>query len=377
MIKPAIGLLTLQITADEQDYDSALDLHLVESFIPFEDKPSSKVTKILAETFDLPYDPSLGRYECQISSKVQAAADRYLRSVSKMREGGFNSVIFHPMGWSSPHRKNLLEWQAGEICDMVIASGRVPVVLDWERRIDLIDNKKVFCPPKEVWHDDATFIAGLIRSSEAFVGVDSGPGKLASTTETPSLVLWIKNHPAQYHDPAPNTTHLIPTGWKDMAPLDGNEAVINFKSHYLYRTYSGDHGLVAQVLFWLAETLQVGVQVASIKFVVPGGTQTASWACRKMRGIAQGRPIDVFVSGDVRFPDEALNVYLALPWVRSVQMTNVPVHVGPEKPKNTRGHHLFVPEGVRGGYYYLIPDATFEAGRAFEDWLPGIPSEPE
>jgi hypothetical protein len=313
-------------------------------------------------------------------------ASRWLRRFcTQLPEGRYNAVLFHYIGSSSPHRKNLDDWQMRELCDLIIRSGRVPVLLDWERRSVLPDQKTIFSPdhPEGFWGEfigvgDAEIISALIRLSEAFVGVDSGPSKIASATETPSLVVWTKNHPANYHDPAPNTTHLLPTGWSQREPLNGDGEMVRwFADHYRFICYDGAHGLVSEAMIWLAEILGVEAEVAAISFVVPECLDQAQWAVRKMRGIAQGRVIDVVVSGEPRREEESPVVqwWRKIPFVRSVKMREVPILHDYREPKDVRGRYRWVSDGFRNGYHYLLPGTVMESGRTLEEWLPDVAAE--
>lgn len=95
----------------------------------------------------------------------------------------------------------------------------------------------------------------VISQCEAFIGIDSGPGKCASATNTPSLIIWTGHHPSPFHDPAPNTTHLVPQGFHGMHPVYNDPGVVSwFDSHYNIRHYQND--LSEQVHLWLQEVLK-------------------------------------------------------------------------------------------------------------------------
>jgi ADP-heptose:LPS heptosyltransferase len=367
------GLCDRVITEESQEdfHDQAFDIHLHEQYLKFTDRPSTKVAFVLHEVFGIePYDMDLGRYECPVSESQKHRA-----------------VLIHYQGGSSTNKKNLHDWQASELCDLVRRAGRVPVVLDLQRRSTLVDNKTIFSPhvgPNDMWggfgNADAALLAGLISVCEAFVGIDSGPGKLASATATPSLICWTKHHPLQFHDPAPNTTHLIPKDWEGMSPLEGDPDMVRFfERHYTYCEYaSGDHGLVAGVIFWLTGALGAGVDTG-ITFVVPPDKKSAVWALCKMRIVSAGRPIDVVVAGDERNADDraAVDFLRRFDYLRSVRLEDVAIYAGPDRPRNTRGHLLYVEEGVRGGRHYLTPGAVFETGRTLEDWMPSVSVDEE
>ncbi len=382
------GLCHQSLHNDEPEgqYDKVVDLQLDNSVGRYTDRPSNKTTYILPRVFGIEYDASLGRYECRVTAPVQRRTEAYLRRIDcPERSGLYGAVLLHYEGSTSMSQKNLHEWQADAICHATLAAGRVPIILDWHKRSSLPDQKRIFCPGCDdpLWqglnNGDAETIAALIRSCEAFIGVDSGPGKVASSTSTPSLICWTKHSPLNFHDPADNTTHLIPEGWRQAGPVCGDEAMAAyFDSAYRWRPYSGDHGMVAGVLRWLAYALKLDSAVdLGVRFVVPNDARAVQWCIAKMRGIACGRPIEVIVSGDHRQGEgaEALETLRQYDWIKKVSIQNIPVHLGPEKPRNSRGHYLYVSEGMRGGYHFLVPNITFESGGTIERWMPDVPVE--
>ena len=95
----------------------------------------------------------------------------------------------------------------------------------------------------------------VIRQCAAFVGIDSGPSKCASSTDTPALVIWTGHHPAPFHDPAENTTHLVPRGYHGLEPVCNDAGVVAwFEAHHLVRQYDRDP--VVEVGAWLREVLR-------------------------------------------------------------------------------------------------------------------------
>ena len=94
----------------------------------------------------------------------------------------------------------------------------------------------------------------VIAQCEAFVGIDSGPAKCASSTNTPSLVVWTGHNPSAFHDPALNTTHLIPRGYAGLEPVCDAGTIEWFEANYKVRFYDWDP--VSEVRQWLRDTLQ-------------------------------------------------------------------------------------------------------------------------
>lgn len=370
-------------------YDTVADIGWYENYHRYVGRPNSKITNCLAEVFGLDYDSSLGRYEIRVSAEPRARARAYLVSIGCTHgpSGKLNAVLIHYQGNTSDGKKNFDHWQFSLVCDMVRRCGRIPVILDWDRRSSLPDGKKIFtpgCGQGDVWggfgSGDAETLAAMIGWSEAFIGIDSGPGKVASATDTPSLICWKGHHPVQFHDPAPNTVHLIPWDHRKLPPVEGHSAVADwFERHYLWRTYRGEHDLVARVRQWLAETLGCSgvMEDMAVPFVLPQGIGDSVWALLKIKALANGKPIDVILAGDPRQEVclRAVPFVKRFPFVRDVSVLDVPhlEHGRAEDSTDPKGRYLYVPDGERGGFHYLMPNKTLEEGKRIEEWLPGVP----
>jgi len=365
----------------EGKYDKAVDLDLEDSYVHFKDRPSSKTVFNLRLQFGLEYDPECGGYEIAVGPEATDRAERWLRSVISPTPGVFSpypAVVLHYRGGSSKARKDLEHWQGEVLVNAIRQSGRTPILLDWSD--SPMDAVRV---PDKVWggfgNGDAETMAALIRLSEAFIGIDSGPGKVASATDTPSLIVWTKHHPARYHDPAPNTEHLIPHDWRGMQPIEWDaEREKFFTENYRFRTYAGEHGLVGEIIQWLQKTLRwEGWLDPGVKFVIPARIESAAWVMAKIRNIAGKRVADCIVSaqpGD----SEGLKVVefvRSFGFFRDVRVLPIAVHQGPEKPRDTRGRYLYVSDGLRDGYHYLVPDTVSQLGKPLADWLPDVPAD--
>jgi hypothetical protein len=241
-------------------YDAEVLILLYDTWAGWADRPNTRVSSCLRERFGLDWDPECARYRVDVRPESAEAASAALygalgrkdhRRLVQPKRGKRRCVAVHYQGDSAAHLKDLAHWQANAICEAIERLGRVPVVLDWRARCPL-DRRRLRSP--EGWGTDAEMVTAVIAECEAFVGIDSGPSKCASATDTPSLIAWTLHHPAPFHDPAPNTTHLVPTGFHDFNPVRGDPSVVEwFDAHYHVRQYSTD--LVREVETWLKETL--------------------------------------------------------------------------------------------------------------------------
>lgn len=373
-------------------YDSVKGCGMFENYCGMIDRPGTKITNCLRDEFGInQWDADLGRYTCARGGVAAEKARGYLKSIGcvQNRGGKFNAVLLHFRGNTSPDKKNLFQWQAEAVVRLALRLGRVPVVLDWDNRNTIVDQKSVFCPvpgPNDIWggfgSGDAEVLACLIQASEAFVGIDSGPGKVASSTDTPSLVCWRGHHPIQFHDPAPNTVHLIPHSHRRLPPVcDEPRMAVFFEKNYLSRTYEGDHGLADQAVRWLAETLgekELSEQdLSPVTYCLPNGIGDVCWALTKIRSVAKGQPIDITLAGDPgREADHRSVPFLKrFPFVRSVRVQDVPMLEDRDNPADARGRYRYLPDGPRGSYHYLVPNKVLEQGRRLEDWLPEFPTD--
>ncbi len=99
---------------------------------------------------------------------------------------------------------------------------------------------------------DAETLAAIIARAKAFIGIDSGPSKVAATTGIPCLVIWTGHHPVQHFDPMPNVTHLVPKNHRRLLPAQGGrEAAEWFERNYHLARYDGREDVPERVAKWL------------------------------------------------------------------------------------------------------------------------------
>lgn len=279
----AIALVRNAFTYDDprpcSSYDGEIDIYLYDRFAGWPDRPNTRVTSCLHERFGMEWDRECASYEVvlqEVACRSTAEFLASLRGVSlqfpteywtgiEKRNVQFRTknkvVCIHYQGDSAKDRKDLTHEQAAEICKEVIRLGRIPLLMDWRNTSPLPDQKTIHTTGRLAtslaWGGDAQMNCAIISQCEAFVGIDSGPGKCASATSTPALICWTKQHPALYHDPCPNTTHLVPSDHRQNELLKGNAAVAEFfEKEYAWRSYFSEKGLVLCVKEWLGEILK-------------------------------------------------------------------------------------------------------------------------
>lgn len=244
-------------------YDCEVEILLWDTWANWQDRPNTRVSSCLRERFDLDWDAECGRYQVAVSEESCIAAWSLVHGLvtSHKTQGSYRGenarrevgvVAIHYEGDSSPNKKNLSHNQANEICREVERIGYIPVVLDWRARSTITDYRLIRTP--QAWGRDAEMVTAVIAQCCAFVGIDSGPSKCASATDTPSLVVWTGHHPAPFHDPAPNTTHLVPVGYHGLEPVCNDPGVMRwFEAHHKVEQYERDP--VESVKKWLNKVL--------------------------------------------------------------------------------------------------------------------------
>lgn len=230
-------------------YDGETQIILYDKYWAWGDRPETRVSSCLRDRFGLAWDESCGRYQVQVTE----IADHNASIITPRR-----AVALHYQGDSAADRKNLAHATASEICDAIMDASRYPLLLDWRDNCPIANRSRVYSVGKwkeaSLWGGDAEMNCAVIRRCDAFIGIDSGPSKCASATTTPSLVVWTKHHPALFHDPAPNTTHLVPVDFHSLHPVCNNPDVVKFfDSHYSVRTYKDSP--VPAIRRWLSEVL--------------------------------------------------------------------------------------------------------------------------
>lgn len=250
----------------DSEYDQIINLSWFECQRSFDNVPSTKPALCLTDVFQIAPDPELFYYDIHPTPQAELLAEQYLHDVTgaDATNGRWPVCVIHYQGNTSSERKNLSHDVALEVCRSLRSGGITPVILDWDRRSPLPDDREIFCPGTghDLWggfgSGDAGTIAALIQRSQLCIGVDSGPLHCAGATTTPTIGVWTGHLPIRYFDRADNVVHLVPTTWREN--MTRAQEVV-FERMYRYRERNAK--TLARDICSLASEL-VGVQ-----FVLP------------------------------------------------------------------------------------------------------------
>jgi len=254
-----VFIVDRDLVGDELDatrYDKVFQLDWHEPDRAYAGLPATKAEKCLYEVFGLEPIPSLCGYEMRVGCDARRVAAQYLGELAgpPNNDGRFRAVLLHYQGNTSQSAKDLDHQTARDVCEQAMAAGYVPIILDWDQRSPLPGDGRVFCPPANHWlwgcvgTGDAEVLAALIGQASLFVGIDSGPQKVAATTNTPAISVWIGHHPLHYHGLANNVTHLVPQGHLELLRGDRRVGEQAFTELYRYREYDSLGSTLAQLL---------------------------------------------------------------------------------------------------------------------------------
>lgn len=212
--------------------DHVVRLHWPEAGRCYEGLPGTKATRTLIEVFGVM--PRVVRPTLELEAWPMP-----------MPRG--RRVVLHYQGHSSKDRKDLPEDVVRRLVEFLLDNGVRVDVLDWDRTSTLPDG--AMCRRADLPKDGA-MTASLIDQADLFIGIDSGPAKLAQLTATRSLVVWTGMHPYHFAEPVGEVTHLVPADHlKLLRGDDITPGAEYFGEHYQHETYHSDdmaEALIAQ-----------------------------------------------------------------------------------------------------------------------------------
>lgn len=220
-------------------FDKVINLNWYEAAQGYSGVPSGKVTRSLLEEFEIQPDESLFRYQIDPESSHVNAVKNYVKTLPPSK----GMVLIHYQGTSSAEKKNLSHEDIGEICRYLIRNEYLPVLLDWDQRSPLIDQRTIFNPDKThpMWGatgtGDLATLTALISEAAFFIGVDSGPLHAAAATKTPGIGVWVKHHPIHFFELS-HIKHILPKeSRRYMRAKERGAAEEYFNAKYWHTTY--------------------------------------------------------------------------------------------------------------------------------------------
>lgn len=224
------------VHVDLSVYDQVYLPPMYEVVQTFSDYPSTKPYLTLRDDFGI--EPTNRPYRIHWTDKDQELVDAYIATLPPAP-----FALIHYEGNSATRRKNLKQETVSKVVRRLLASDMTPVILDWDNRSPLVDQKTVYCPGKvdPIWKGKATgeasTIAALISRAEIMIGIDSGPEHVAAATQTPLIVCWTYHHPLHFFDCSGDVFHLVPKRHFRMIKGDRKVGYEYFQENYEFSEY--------------------------------------------------------------------------------------------------------------------------------------------
>lgn len=223
-------------------YSLTLDLEWKEGIGTPENLPSTKVVRCLREVFRIEPDPELLRYRFQPTEEDHRNADKLIQMLAPQK----GIVAIHYQGHSCKDSKDLPQEAVDKLRAYLAKKGYTPLVLDWQ--------------------DSPGFLTALLSKTSLNILIDSGPQKLAMTTQTPLLAVWTRSHPIHYVDDPDfpsRMVQLVPENHGDYLnhtngvdrECDKDKALDFFHRHYRHFCYQD---LAAGLIFMATYLLGFG-----------------------------------------------------------------------------------------------------------------------
>lgn len=254
-------VFTAQEKPEAWRYEKAVSLNWYEPAHSYPDLPSTKPYYCLQSEFGFPLEELTPmRYEIPIG---QLSRDRVSAYINKLPQGPI--VLIHYQGEHGGWKKNLEHATIARLCAFLLKHKHVPVILDWQNRSPVYDQKRVFCPTAQdpLWKGqhlgDGETIIALAERASLVIAVDSGPLHCAMATKTKIIATWHKTHPVHFadHDYG-SVTHLVPVWHRRFCMPVKGVGLKYFEKYYKYREYEGiDDTLLAET----AKQLGIGEAV--------------------------------------------------------------------------------------------------------------------
>lgn len=209
--------------------------------------PATKAEQCLRRIFQIEPEAELCNYVIPSATERSDKIEDYLKSIAgEPGPGGrYRAVVIHYQGNTAAYAKNLDHDTIFALCQAISERGYVSIILDWDARSPLPNGQSIHCPhaAHPLWEGIGTGHAGtiaqLIQRCAVFVGIDSGPQKVAGATDTPTLGVWRHMHPVHYYGFG-NALHIVPENHEPLIRGDLDRGLSLFRDCYSHVTYSHD-----------------------------------------------------------------------------------------------------------------------------------------
>ena len=217
----------------DSQFDEVRNIRWAECGKAYADAPSTKASLCLEVEFGV--KPVSAPPHIVVSEQRAAEIDWIIEKIPKPY------MVFHYEGNTAASRKNLPHPMARQILSAASRQGLAVVLLDWDNRSPHIQRNDVihFDPSHPIWKGigtgDGESLRYLIDNAKLFVGIDSGPFHVATSSPTKTIGLWRGMHPVHYCDLTPNTEHILLPNHEDNVRGDRTKALDYFYANYNYR----------------------------------------------------------------------------------------------------------------------------------------------
>lgn len=320
----------------------------------YTDSPATKAEKCLREAFGIEPQLELCRYKINWTAEDEQLAAKVLADL----DATGRAVLIHYQGTTAAQNKTIDEQVIKATVRRIRSLGYVPVVLDWDWRSCYArgkdDTAQVIDRTSPLWRGtetgDGATLAALASQATLCIGIDSGPGHVFGSTETPTLILWHKHHPLNYYSLSPNVTHVLPHDHQAYIYGDADAGARFFRKNY--RHYTCERQLRDELPTLVERTLAGERIDAKAKH-----STERFWDVRIRRRLRHG---DVMVVDDV-YRDDCYQVRKTFP-KGPINVLDVGAHIGAFAVKVRRERKqasIACVEPVRANWHLLKANAPW------------------
>lgn len=167
------------------------------------DLPQSWPVHFLADVCDITPDPNLFNYHLNVDPASELHIDAFIRQFNKF-------ATIHCNGMTNTYLTYFGHRQILDVCDLFLKHGITPVIIDFDHVCSVPDNKRIFRADMPM---ESGCLVALIKKSQFFIGLDSGPLHVAGGVGVPAIGLWEQTSPQYLYGFNQNVTHYRPQGF--------------------------------------------------------------------------------------------------------------------------------------------------------------------